>query len=220
MNKVVFTTIALIILEIQEPMCAPPFQPEGFAAQVTQAQETPSGERSPGQGETPEIAIPPIREQGESAPQEEVREKADEKPRHGIPAIREQEEGPKAPPQAARSVPEGPSFLPARPYKGSELMGREIKGPGGERLGEITDTIISRDGRVEFVLVSYSQFLGVGGKTVAVPYSSLRQGVEQDSFVVNFGKEKMERAPAFQQEKWPDFYTETWRQDVRSYYGE
>lgn len=219
MKRILFT-IALMISVVLEPGAEPPFQPQGFALQVNEAQPALPAEGSPRREETPEPGIPPIREQGEAGAQGEKREKADENPRPGIPAIREQEEVPKAPGKTARPSPETASFLLSRPYRGSELRGRGIKGLGGEDLGEIIDTIIGRDGRVEFVLVTYGQFLGIGGKTVAVPYSALRQGPEQASFVVNFGKEKMEQAPVFEQGQWPDFYTENWTRDVRSYYGE
>lgn len=138
-------------------------------------------------------------------------------PESGLPVIREQEEPrpPERPPPAAEKSSSSP-----RPYKASELKGRKIKSVAGEDLGEVEDVLIGTDGRVEFVLVSYGGFFELGGKLVAVPYSALRQDPEQEVFVVSFAKKKMDQAPAFQDGQWPDFYTEEWRRELRSYYGE
>jgi sporulation protein YlmC with PRC-barrel domain len=135
----------------------------------------------------------------------------DEQPQPGLA-----EEEPEKEPIAEQR----PEVLLTRAYTAEELKGREVEGLLGEDLGEIEDVIIGRNGQVEFVVVAYGGFLGLGENLVAVPYSALRPGPLEDSFVVGFTKEKLEQAPAFERGKWPDFYTEAWRGEVRGYYKE
>lgn len=210
MKKTLLTMIIVTGLGILPSMAQEPDQHKESPPPSDQRQQAPSAKP----------ALPSIREQGEAVSKEQKGRQVDEKPGAAIPKIREQEGEPRPPERKDSLAAETPSSLLDRPYKGSELNGREIKGQNGEELGTIADTIIGRGGRVEFVLVSYGGILGIRARIVAVPYSALRQGAQQDSFVVGFNKEKMEQAPSFQEGQWPDFYTEAWTREVRSYYGE
>jgi sporulation protein YlmC with PRC-barrel domain len=161
----------------------------------------------------PSDELPKIRSQQVFAGPQQVPEKKEK----DLPVIREQEE-PRSPDRPPPQAAEKPSPLP-RPFKGSELKGREIQNTGGEYLGEIKDVIIGRGGEVEFVLVAYGGFLGFGEKIAAVPYAALSESAAQDVFIVGFDREKLRQAPDFKDGRWPELYTEEWRREVRSYYG-
>lgn len=56
------------------------------------------------------------------------------------------------------------------------LLGKEITGPGGEKLGRIVDVLVSRQGELRAAVVDFGGFLGVGTRKVAVAWSTLAFG--------------------------------------------
>jgi len=54
------------------------------------------------------------------------------------------------------------------------LLGHAVVGPGGVTIGQITDLLIDRQGRVRAVVVDVGGFMGVGNRKVAVAWSALR----------------------------------------------
>lgn len=56
------------------------------------------------------------------------------------------------------------------------LLGKEISGPGGEKLGRIVDVLVSRQGELRAAVVDFGGFLGVGTRKVAVAWSTLAFG--------------------------------------------
>jgi sporulation protein YlmC with PRC-barrel domain len=63
--------------------------------------------------------------------------------------------------------------LVALGYRISELIGKPIYNPQGQKIGHVDDFVIQRD-RVLMTIINVGGFLGIGGRLVAVPYSSLR----------------------------------------------
>lgn len=57
---------------------------------------------------------------------------------------------------------------------GSDLRGSNVYGMNNESIGDITDLVIDRDGRVAAVIIGVGGFLGIGQKDVAVPYQALQ----------------------------------------------
>lgn len=71
-----------------------------------------------------------------------------------------------------------------------------------EDIGEISDLVISQDGRVNAVLTDIGGFLGLGERTVAVSMDQLqviRDGDSDEYFIVfTANREALENAPAFE----------------------
>ena len=73
---------------------------------------------------------------------------------------------------------QGASLTPlAHPAPGqmlaSDLRGTTVYGANGERIGDISDMLVERDGRTVAVIVGVGGFLGIGQKDVAVPFEAL-----------------------------------------------
>ena len=58
-------------------------------------------------------------------------------------------------------------------WLGSNLIGASVVSATSERIGKITNLILSDDGKVEAAVIKVGGFLGLGGKSVAVTYDSL-----------------------------------------------
>ncbi len=100
------------------------------------------------------------------------------------------------------------------------LVGNDVYNQNDEDLGEIKEIMLDmRSGQVAYAVLSFGGFLGVGEKLFAVPWSALTLDTEHKRFVLNAEKEKLERAPGFDQDHWPDMADPEWAKDIHAYYG-
>jgi sporulation protein YlmC with PRC-barrel domain len=58
-------------------------------------------------------------------------------------------------------------------WRASKLMGVDIYGPNNEKVGDVTEVIVDRNGRIESVTVGVGGFLGIGTKDVAIPFDQI-----------------------------------------------
>lgn len=106
----------------------------------------------------------------------------------GDPAVAAQSSAPGQPlaevqpgepaPAAVAALPPAPSGLaPDSPFRGlraEDLEGKAVEGVGGERIGEIDDIVVSRDGRLLAAVIGVGGFLGIGERSIAVPFDQLQ----------------------------------------------
>jgi len=83
------------------------------------------------------------------------------------------------------------------------LQGRDIINHAGEDIGDVSDFVIDRgSGRIEYAVVTTGAVLGLGGKTIAIPYGALKWNQSQDKFVLNASEEQLKRYPEFTADRW------------------
>lgn len=100
------------------------------------------------------------------------------------------------------------------------LSGDKVVNTQGEDLGKITDFMVDvRDGHISYAVLSFGGFLGMGDKLFAVPWNALTLDQEQQCFVLSTSKERLEKAPGFPKDSWPDMDNVDWRNQVQQYYG-
>jgi hypothetical protein len=58
-------------------------------------------------------------------------------------------------------------------YRASKVIGSTVVNDAQENIGEISDLLVSPDGRQPYAVLSIGGFLGVGTHLVVVPYTSL-----------------------------------------------
>jgi hypothetical protein len=59
-------------------------------------------------------------------------------------------------------------------------MDVDVYGADNERIGEIDDVILSRDGQIEAIVVGVGGFLGIGEKNVAIPFDQVEFMADDD----------------------------------------
>jgi sporulation protein YlmC with PRC-barrel domain len=77
----------------------------------------------------------------------------------------------------------------------NKLIGRNIKNPQGDTVGEINSVAIDKDGKVRSVIVGVGGFLGVGEKNVALPWDSLTVSKSGEDVVANVTKDELKALP-------------------------
>jgi hypothetical protein len=108
-------------------------------------------------------------------------------------------------------------------WKGSQLIGAKVEDPSGKNIGKIEDVMVDSLGRIQFAVLSFGGFLGVGEKWYAIPWKTLHIERDADSMnvkqvVLDVTKETLERAPGFAQDRWPDTRNNQWSRETQTYW--
>lgn len=108
-----------------------------------------------------------------------------------------------------------PSVLSASTISGDAVVNR-----GGESLGKVEDLMIDVEGgRVSYAVLSFGGFLGMGNKLFAVPFESLELDSYNKRFILDVPKDRLENAPGFDKDNWPNFADRKWGGTIYSHYG-
>lgn len=109
------------------------------------------------------------------------------------------------PMQGSGSAMGGGDFIAVQDQKhwlAEDLIGTSVKN-ADQDIGEIENLLFDDSGQVAGVIISVGEFLGVGGKNVAVPFDKLNISPDPNDasdYLVNvtYTKEQLEQAPPFQ----------------------
>lgn len=85
-----------------------------------------------------------------------------------------------------------------------KVLGGNVSNAEGKHIAEITDIVIDRgSGRAEYAVLRTGDILGLGGKTVAVPYASLNWTSDESNPVrLDTTAEALKQYPTFTPEEW------------------
>jgi hypothetical protein len=83
------------------------------------------------------------------------------------------------------------------------LIGKTVKNATNESVGKVDDIYLDASGAVKLVVVSVGGFLGVGSKSVAVPWTDLKFGRDGNSITVltNWTKDSLKAMPDYKDER-------------------
>lgn len=81
-----------------------------------------------------------------------------------------------------------------------DLMGKSVFNENDEKIGDISDVVISSDGRTLYLLVGAGGFLGMGSKNVAVPFDRFER--RDDRILLSgYTKEQLKALPEVRTER-------------------
>ena len=107
-----------------------------------------------------------------------------------------------------------------RVLSSSSLVGTNVVNRGGESMGDIKDLMIDvRSGEVQYAVLSFGGFLGLGDKLFAVPLAAFDIDSDKERFVLDVAKDRLEKAPGFDKDNWPGTNDSGFVNDVHSYFG-
>jgi sporulation protein YlmC with PRC-barrel domain len=81
---------------------------------------------------------------------------------------------------------------------------QSVYDPGDNKIGEIMDVLLDREGKAEALIVGVGGFLGVGEKDVAVPFKSIEFKNKNNNKwypVINTTKDALKSAPGFKYDR-------------------
>ena len=83
---------------------------------------------------------------------------------------------------------------------------QNVYDPNDNKIGDVADLLVEKDGRVTAAILSVGGFLGMGEKDVAVPFDALRltQKNQKWYLVMNTDKDTLKNAPGFKRDRTQD----------------
>lgn len=108
--------------------------------------------------------------------------------------------------------------------RASKAIGGIVKNLSDENLGKIEDIVFDpQEGSVNYAVLSFGGFLGVGDKWFAVPWENFKITYENDAkdkfhFVLDVDKERLKNAPGFDKSRFPNLGDPNWAEEVEVYY--
>lgn len=83
--------------------------------------------------------------------------------------------------------------------RGNRLIGADVKSANNEKIGDVSEVLVSTDGRINAIVVSVGGFLGMGDRKVALPWEQLRFSSEGNDLIVmaSATKESLKEMPEY-----------------------
>lgn len=101
--------------------------------------------------------------------------------------------------------------------KASDLIGMNVQGTDGKKLGDIKDLVIDpEEGGVEYAVLEFGGFAGIGDKYFAVPWEALQLDQTNKKISLDVHKKDLKSAPGFDKNNWPDLSHE--QVDIYEFY--
>jgi sporulation protein YlmC with PRC-barrel domain len=109
----------------------------------------------------------------------------------------------------------GPELMGAK-----TLIGDHVHNLQNEHLGEIKEFMLdTRTGKVAYAVLSSGGMLSLGEKLFAVPFEALTLDTANKRLTMDVPKERIENAPGFDTDHWPDMADPQWAEELHGYYG-
>jgi sporulation protein YlmC with PRC-barrel domain len=64
--------------------------------------------------------------------------------------------------------------MPANLMRGSQLMGIDVYGSDNQKIGDVDEVLVDRQGKIHGLVVGVGGFLGIGEKSVAIPFDQIQ----------------------------------------------
>jgi len=101
----------------------------------------------------------------------------------------------------------------------AKVEGTAVYATDGERIGHVDHLMIGkRSGRVEYAVMSFGGFLGIGERYHPLPWDALDYDTERGGYVVSIDKNLLKEAPSYEEDQYPTFDRQ-YGQTVYNYYG-
>ena len=90
----------------------------------------------------------------------------------------------------------------------------------GESLGSVQDLMLDpQTARVQYAVLDFGGFLGIGDKLFAVPLEAFTIDRENERFLLDVTRDRLENAPGFDKSDWPSTADAAFTERVYDYYG-
>ena len=100
------------------------------------------------------------------------------------------------------------------------LIGEEVRNKQDDDLGEIKEIMIDmRSGKVAYAVLGLGGWFSYGERLFAVPWNALQHDVANHRFILDISQDRLQNAPAFDKDNWPDMADASWVREIHSYYG-
>ncbi|MFO1239739.1 MAG: PRC-barrel domain-containing protein [Sphingomonadaceae bacterium] len=113
-----------------------------------------------------------------------------------------------------------PDYVETSSLIASDMVeGTSVYSTDGEKVGKILNFMVNKhSGQVEYAVMSFGGFLGIGEDHYPLPWKKLKYVVARHGFVVDINSDKLAKAPKHDRGNEP-IYDATFGRAINSYYG-
>ncbi len=116
----------------------------------------------------------------------------------------------------AAGIPEGEHI---NAFRVDKIIDSGVINLDGKSIGTIDDLVIDIDtGNIMYGVLEFGGFMGFGDKLFAVPWRSLTAVPTEGIFILDQSKAKLEKAPGFDKDNWPDLGDRRWGAGIYEFY--
>jgi sporulation protein YlmC with PRC-barrel domain len=109
-----------------------------------------------------------------------------------------------SPPSASNRTPDALTAVQGLLLSTETLLGSDVKNPPAQDVGTLKQLMVDpHTGRVMYAVVAMGGFLGMGEKTVIVPWNALEVARDGKSLVLNVSPQMLQQAPTYEKGKEP-----------------
>src|SRR3546814_19444780 len=84
----------------------------------------------------------------------------------------------------------------------NKVEGTAVYNRKGDRLGSVYNFMVDkRSGKIEYAVMSFGGFLGIGERYHPLPWSLLTYDTTQGGYLVDLDKDMLEKAPSYGREQ-------------------
>jgi sporulation protein YlmC with PRC-barrel domain len=95
--------------------------------------------------------------------------------------------------------------LPLKCLTATSIIGDKVRNKEDEDLGQVKDIMINvNTGAIEYYIIEFGGFLGIGEKFFAIPFGLLTVDPVKQVFIFDQQREKLGKAPGFDKDHWPE----------------
>jgi sporulation protein YlmC with PRC-barrel domain len=121
-----------------------------------------------------------------------------------VASAQAQQQAAPAPRQNAGPPAQIHTSLPAKSATVTHWYKQNVYDPTDNKIGEIMDVLVDRNGKITALIVGVGGFLGMGEKDVAVPFNSVRTTTKDNNkwyLVMNSTKDALKSAKGFKYDR-------------------
>ena len=105
-------------------------------------------------------------------------------------------------------------------HRGNKVEGTAVYNRQGERLGEVYNFMVDkRSGKVEYAVMSFGGFLGMGQSYHPLPWRVLTYDTGLGGYVVDLDKDRLRGAPSYAEGETPNWGDPAYGRRIDDYYG-
>ena len=102
----------------------------------------------------------------------------------------------------------------------NKVEGTAVYNRQGEHLGSVYNFMVDkRSGQVEYAVMRFGGFLGIGDSYHPLPWKSLTYDTSQGGYVVDLDKTRLQGAPSYSSSEAPDWSDPSYSRRIDDYYG-
>lgn len=96
-----------------------------------------------------------------------------------------------------------------------QLINQTVVDSQGRNIGKVKNILIGESAGIDYLIIASSS----GDRLIPVPWNIADPKIQDDRVQISLNREKLEDAPGFRSDEWPNFASSSIETKVHGYYG-